>query len=80
MNREQLEKYVRSFGLNEDLARQELESRLQLLATLGFSEHKKFEILVQGTTLNFRTLQAFYHRTKKVNKRSRKKIFKLLNG
>ena len=48
MNKEQLEKYVRSFGLDEARARQELESRLQLLATLGLSEDKRFQLLVQG--------------------------------
>ena len=80
MNKEQLEKYVRSFGLDEARARQELESRLQLLATLGLSEDKRFQLLVQGATLNFRTLQAFHRRTKMVNSKSRNRIFKLLES
>jgi hypothetical protein len=80
MNREQLEKYVKSFGATERLARKELNERYKMLKPLGFSDDKIFNILVQGSPLDFRTLQAFHHRTKKVNGRSRKRIFKLLNG
>ena len=80
MNREQLEKYVKSFGATERLARKELNERYKMLKPLGFSDDKIFNILVQGSPLDFRNLQAFHHRTKKVNGRSRKRIFKLLNG
>ena len=80
MNREQLEKYVKSFCATERLARKELNERYKMLKPLGFSDDKIFNILVQGSPLDFRTLQAFHHRTKKVNGRSRKRIFKLLNG
>ena len=80
MNREQLEKYVKSFGATERLARKELNERYKMLKPLGFSDDKIFNILVQGSPVDFRTLQAFHHRTKKVNGRSRKRIFKLLNG
>ena len=80
MNREQLEKYVKAFGATERLARKELNERYKMLKPLGFSDDKIFNILVQGSPLDFRTLQAFHHRTKKVNGRSRKRIFKLLNG
>ena len=80
MNREQLEKYVKSFGATERLARKELNERYKMLKPLGFSDDKIFNILVQGSPLDFRTLQAFHHHTKKVNGRSRKRIFKLLNG
>ena len=78
MNREQLEKYVKSFGATERLARKELNERYKMLNPLGFSDDKIFNILFQGSPLDFRTLQAFHHRTKKVNGRSRKRIFKLL--
>ncbi len=80
MNREQLEKYVKSFGATERLARKELNERYKMLKPLGFSDDKIFNILVQGSPLDFRTLQAFHHRTKKVNGRSRKRIFKLLTS
>ena len=80
MNREQLEKYVKSFGATERHARKELNERYKMLKPLGFSDDKIFKVLVQGAPLDFRTLQAFHHRTKKVNGRSRKRIFKLLNG
>ena len=80
MNREQLEKYVKSFGLTERRARKELNERYKLLKPLGFSDEKIFKTLVQGSTLNYRTLQAFHHRTKKISSRSRKRLFKLLNS
>ena len=80
MNREQLEKYVKSFGVTERRARKELNERYKMLKPLGFSDERIFKVLVQGSLLDHRTLQAFHHRTKKVNGRSRKRIFKLLNG
>ena len=78
MNREQLEKYVKSFGATEKLARKELNERYKMLKPLGFSDEKIFKTLVQGSTLNYRTLQAFHYRTKKIHGTSRKRIFKLL--
>ena len=78
MNREQLEKYVKSFGLTERRARKELNERYKMLKPLGLSDDKIFKTLVQGSPLNYRTLQAFHHRTKKVHGRSRKRIFTLL--
>ena len=80
MNREQLEKYVKSFGLTERRARKELNERYKMLKPLGLSDDKIFKTFVQGSPLNYRTLQAFHHRTKKISSRSRKRIFKLLNG
>ena len=80
MNREQLEKYIKSFGLSERAARKELNERYKLLKPLGLSDERIFRILVQGSTLNFKTLQAFHNRTKKVHGRSRKRIFKLLES
>jgi hypothetical protein len=80
MNREQLEKYVKSFGVTERRARKELNERYKMLKPLGFSDEKIFKVLVQGSPLDHRTLQAFHHRTKKVHGRSRKRIFKLLES
>ena len=80
MNREQLEKYVKSFGVTERRARKELNERYKMLKPLGFSDEKIFKVLVQGSPLDHRTLQAFHHRTKKIHGRSRKRIFKLLNS
>ena len=80
MNREQLEKYIKSFGVTERAARKELNERYKLLKPLGFSDERIFRILVQGSTVNHRTLQAFHHRTKKIHGRSRKRIFKLLDS
>ena len=80
MNREQLEKYVKSFGATEKLARKELNERYKMIKPLGFSDDKIFKVLVQGSPLDFRTLQAFHHRTKKISSRSRKRLFKLLTS
>jgi hypothetical protein len=80
MNREQLEKYIKSFGLSERAARKELNERYKLLKPLGFSDERIFKLLVQGSPLDHRTLQAFHHRTKKIHGRSRKRIFKLLES
>ena len=80
MNREQLEKYIKSFGVTERAARKELNERYKLLKPLGFSDERIFRILVQGSTVNFRTLQAFHTKTKKVHGHSRKRIFKLLDS
>jgi hypothetical protein len=56
MNREQLEKYVKSFGLTERRARKELNERYKMLKPLGLSDDKIFKTLVQGSPLNYRTL------------------------
>ena len=80
MNREQLEKYIKSFGLSERAARKELNERYKLLKPLGFSDERIFKLLVQGSPLDHRTLQAFHTKTKKVHGRSRKRIFKLLES
>ena len=80
MNREQLEKYIKSFGVTERRARKELNERYKLLKPLGFSDEKIFKVLVQDSPLDHRTLQAFHHRTKKIHGRSRKRIFKLLES
>jgi len=80
MNREQLEKYVKSFGVTERRARKELNERYKMLKPLGFSDEKIFKVLVQDSPLDHRTLQAFHHRTKKIHGRSRKRIFKLLTS
>ena len=80
MNREQLEKYIKSFGLSERAARKELTERYKMLKPLGFSDERIFKLLVQGSPLDHRTLLAFHNRTKKVHGRSRKRIFKLLES
>ena len=80
MNRDQLENYIKSFGVTERAARKELNERYKLLKPLGFSDERIFKLLVHGSTLNFRTLQTFYTKTKKVHGHSRKRIFKLLES
>ena len=46
MNREQLEKYVKSFGVTERRARKELNERYKMLKPLGFSDERIFKVLV----------------------------------
>ena len=79
MNREQLEKYIKSFGVTERAARKELNERYKMLKKLGISDDTIFKTLVQDSTLDWRSLKGFYNGSRP-NKRSRKRIFKLLES
>ena len=62
MNREQLEKYVKSFGVTERRARKELNERYKMLKKLGISDDTIFKTLVQGSTLDWRSLKRILQR------------------